>query len=97
FSEYGLSDLNEDYTPSHRDKFNKIILDIIYKSAKRNKSGAGALVWQFLIGGMPEFKDDFGVVPWERTETYRLFIEQSCRLVKVNGWTQQDRSFQHFC
>ncbi|KAI4333958.1 hypothetical protein L6164_018704 [Bauhinia variegata] len=97
FSEYGYSDLNENYSPSDRDKFYKVVLDIIYKSAKRNKSGAGALVWQFLVGGMPEFNDDFGMVPWERPATYKLFVEQSCRLVKVNGWTQQDKSFKALC
>ncbi|KAI4322677.1 hypothetical protein L6164_022347 [Bauhinia variegata] len=97
FSEYGLSDLNENYSPSDRDRYNKIILHIIYESAKRNKSGAGALVWQFFVGGMSEFNDDFYMIPWERRETYKLFVEQSCKLVRVNGWTQQDKSFKQFC
>ncbi|XP_061346501.1 mannan endo-1,4-beta-mannosidase 2-like [Gastrolobium bilobum] len=97
FSEYGLSSTIKNFSLSDREKMYKTILDITYKSAKRNRSGAGALVWQFLVGGMKEFIDDFGMVPWERSSMYSLFIEQSCRLAKVKGWTQHDTSFKEFC
>ncbi|KAL2457957.1 Mannan endo-beta-1 [Forsythia ovata] len=85
FTEFGLSTENKDFDPSQRDRFYKVILDIIYKSAKRNKSGAGTFVWQFLIEGMEKYNDDFGIVPWERPSTYRLFTEQSCRLARIQG------------
>lgn len=97
FSEYGLSDTVKNFSLSDREKMYKTILDITHKSAKKNRSGAGALVWQFLVGGMTEFIDDFGMVPWERSSTYSLFIEHSCRLAKVKGWTQQDLSFRALC
>ncbi|XP_028807821.1 mannan endo-1,4-beta-mannosidase 2 [Neltuma alba] len=97
FSEYGWSDLIKNFSVSDREKMYRAILDIIYKSAKKNRSGAGALVWQFLVEGMKEFEDDFWMTPWKGSSTYSLFLEQSCRLAKVTGWTQQDRNFKEAC
>lgn len=98
FSEYGLSDTVKNFSLSNRETMYKTILDISFNSAKKNRSGAGALVWQFLVGGMSELIDDFGMVPWERSSTYSLFIKHSCRLTKVNkGLTQQNPSFKQLC
>ncbi|XP_057455656.1 mannan endo-1,4-beta-mannosidase 2 [Lotus japonicus] len=97
FSEYGLSDSIKNFSMAHRETMYRTILDISYKSAKKNRSGAGALVWQFLVGGMDEFIDDFGMVPWEKPSIYSLFIQQSCKLAKVKGWIQHDLSFKKFC
>ncbi|RAL41687.1 unnamed protein product [Cuscuta campestris] len=85
FTEFGLSTESKHFEASHRDRFYKVVLDIIYKSAKRNKAGAGSLFWQFLVEGMQEYNDEFGFVPWERPSTYQLIIEQSCRLSRVHG------------
>ncbi|KAK4438658.1 Mannan endo-1,4-beta-mannosidase 2 [Sesamum alatum] len=85
FTEFGLSTENNDFTPTQRERMYKVIYDVIYKSALRNKAGAGALVWQFLVEGMEDFNDDFGIIPWKRASTYKLFTEQSCRLAKVQG------------
>ncbi|KAK7342306.1 hypothetical protein VNO80_25253 [Phaseolus coccineus] len=95
FSEFGLSDIN--FTMPERKTMYKTILDISYKSAKKNRSGAGTLVWQFLVGGMQEFTDDFGIIPSEKTPIPSLFVEQSCRLAKVKGWSHKDKSFKQFC
>ncbi|KAL2328215.1 hypothetical protein Fmac_021642 [Flemingia macrophylla] len=95
FSEFGLSDIN--FTLSERKTMYKTILDISYNSAKKNKAGAGALVWQFLVGGMQEFSDDFGIVPWEKTPIPSLFVEQSCRLAKAKGWPHKNPSYKQFC
>ncbi|WVZ02558.1 hypothetical protein V8G54_023364 [Vigna mungo] len=81
FSEFGLSNIN--FTMSERKTMYKTVLDISYKSAKKNRSGGGCLVWQFLVGGMREFSDDFRIIPWEKTPIPSLFIEQSCRLAKM--------------
>ena len=98
FSEYGLSKKNQNFTISDREKMYETILNIVYKSAKRNKSGAGALVWQFLVGGMEEYSDDYGIVPAESRSTQSLFIKQSCRLGKAKGWiNQQDVNFKALC
>lgn len=98
FSEYGLSKKNQNFTVSDREKMYDTILNIVYKSAKRNKSGAGALVWQFLVGGMEEYSDDYGIVPAESRSTQSLFIKQSCRLGKTKGWiNQQDVNFKALC
>ncbi|EPS70897.1 mannan endo-1,4-beta-mannosidase 2 [Genlisea aurea] len=85
FTEFGLSTENKGFSHSNRDKLYRIILDVIYKSGLRKRSGAGTLVWQFLVEGMEEFNDDFGIVPWERQSTYKLFAEQSCRLARIQG------------
>lgn len=97
FTEFGLSNLNKDFELSQRDKFYRTILDIIYKSAKRNKAGAGALVWQYFVEGMEKYNDDFGIVPWERATTYKLIIEQSCRLARINKLTQTNGNFKQLC
>lgn len=97
FSEYGLSKTNPNFKLSDREKMYEIILGIIYKSAKKNRSGAGALVWQFLVGGMEDYSDDYGIVPGENPSTLSLFIKQSCRLAKLKGYTQQDVSFKELC
>ncbi|KAL8512056.1 hypothetical protein ACS0TY_018496 [Phlomoides rotata] len=85
FTEFGLSTENKDFTPAQRDRLYKVILDIIYKSAIKNKSGAGSLVWQFLVEDMEESNDEFGIIPWKRQSTYQLFTDQSCRLARVQG------------
>lgn len=85
FTEFGLSAMNKDFTPTQRERFYRVILDIVYKSAIRSKSGAGSLVWQFLVEGMEEFDDDFGIVPWKSPSTYKLFTEQSCKLARLQG------------
>ncbi|ONI16986.1 hypothetical protein PRUPE_3G132400 [Prunus persica] len=97
FTEYGLSNQNKDFEPSQRDRFYKVILDAIYKSAKKNGSGAGSLVWQLFVGGMDKYNDEFGIVPWERPSTYKLIIEQSCRLARLHGPTQQQRNLKDLC
>ncbi|WJX44875.1 Mannan endo-1,4-beta-mannosidase 2 [Trifolium repens] len=98
FSEFGLSDSIKNYSMSNREKMYKTILDISHKSAKNNRSGAGAMVWQFLVGGMSDFIDDFGMVPWEKPSIYSMFTQHSCRLSKVNkGLTQQNPSFKQVC
>lgn len=97
FTEYGLSNLNKDFEPSQRDRLYRTILDIIYKSAKRKKSGAGALIWQYFVEGMEEYNDDFGVVPWERSSTYELMTEQSCRLARISGLTQENKNLKELC
>ncbi|TQD76026.1 hypothetical protein C1H46_038422 [Malus baccata] len=97
FTEYGLSNQNKDFEPSQRERFYKTILDVIYKSAKKNRSGAGALAWQFLVEGMDEYNDEFGIVPWKRPSEYKIMVEQSCRLARLKGPTQQQRNLKDLC
>ncbi|CAH9114063.1 unnamed protein product [Cuscuta epithymum] len=85
FTEFGLSTMSKNFEPSQRDRFYKVVLNIIYKSAKRNKAGAGSLFWQFIVEGMQDYNDEFGFVPWERRSTYQLIVEHSCRLARVHG------------
>ncbi|KAK4368945.1 hypothetical protein RND71_012737 [Anisodus tanguticus] len=97
FTEFGLSN-NDDFEPAQRDRFLKLVLEVIYKSAKRNRSGAGSFFWQFLVEKMERFNDEYGIVPWESPSTYRLITEQSCKLAKVHGLlpTQIDH-LKNFC
>ncbi|GAU27148.1 hypothetical protein TSUD_104570 [Trifolium subterraneum] len=97
FSEYGLSKKNQDFTVSARENMYDTILNIVYKSAKRNRSGAGSLVWQFLASGMEDYSDDYGIFPSESPSIQSLFIKHSCKLAKLKGWTQQDVNFKALC
>ncbi|KAK8655277.1 hypothetical protein V6N13_107865 [Hibiscus sabdariffa] len=97
FTEYGLSDQNKDYKPSQREQLYRTILDIIYKSAKKKGSGAGALVWQFFVKGMAEYSDDFGMVPWESPQIYKLTVEHSCRLARIQGLIQENENLKQLC
>ncbi|KAF8411146.1 hypothetical protein HHK36_003689 [Tetracentron sinense] len=98
FTEFGYSNKNKNFQPSHRDAFYKIIFDIIYESARKNRSGAGSFVWQFLVGGMEEYNDEFGIVPWERSSTYKLITEQSCRLAGIQeGQNPPKGSLKEIC
>ncbi|XP_058101029.1 mannan endo-1,4-beta-mannosidase 2-like [Magnolia sinica] len=90
FAEFGLSNKNKNFKPSHRDTFYRSVYDIIYKSARKHRSGAGAFPWQFMVGGMEEYNDDNGIIPWERPSMYTLITEQSCRLAALQHG--QDRS-----
>ncbi|KAL1821655.1 hypothetical protein ACET3Z_016524 [Daucus carota] len=85
FTEFGLSSQNKGFNPAQRDRFYKIVFDLIYESAKKKGSGAGSFAWQFFVGGMEEYNDEFGIVPWERRSTYKLITEQSCRLARIGG------------
>lgn len=83
FSEFGLSNENKKFEYSHREVFYKSIYDLIWKSARKGGSGAGALVWQLFIENMEESNDDFGFVPSERPSLFRLMKMQSCRLARI--------------
>lgn len=85
FTEFGLSELNKGFDPSQRDEFYKVVFDVIYESAKKKGAGGGSFAWQFLVEGMDEFNDDFGIVPWKRAETYRIINQHTCRLAKIHG------------
>lgn len=66
-----------------RDIILKMIYDKIYESAKKGQAGAGALIWQLLIEGMREYRDEFSLVARQHPSTYKLILQQSCRLKKL--------------
>ncbi|XP_068664810.1 mannan endo-1,4-beta-mannosidase 2-like [Aristolochia californica] len=97
-TEFGLSNKNKNFKPSHIDEAYKIVFDIIYESARRQRSGAGALAWQFMVEGMEEYSDDFGIVPWEREETFKLITQQSCRLAALGrGKDPSKQTLEEMC
>ncbi|GLU06428.1 hypothetical protein SLE2022_234650 [Rubroshorea leprosula] len=97
FTEFGLSDQNKDFQLSQRDRLYQTILDIMYKSAKKNCAGAGAFIWQFLVEGMEEHVDEFAIVPWGRPSIHKMMIEQSCRLARIKGLIQQSGNLRELC
>ncbi|KAJ4975222.1 hypothetical protein NE237_000328 [Protea cynaroides] len=98
FSEFGLVNDHKSFQPVHRELFYKTIYDLIYKSAKKKKSGAGACVWQFLVGDMDEYNEGYGIVPWERPSTYKLITEQTCKLARIQGKQDQLKgSLKNLC
>ncbi|MQM09730.1 hypothetical protein Taro_042603 [Colocasia esculenta] len=98
FTEFGLSNKNKDFEHSHRDTFYQAIFNIMHESARKYGSGAGAFIWQLLVGGMEEYNDDYGLVPWERPSIYKLIKEQSCKLTAIRfGQDWSKRSFEEMC
>lgn len=83
FAEFGLSDRIKGFRPSHRVSFYKAILDVVFRSARQGGAGGGAFIWQLIVGGMEEYKDEFGLVPQAASPIYKLLKEQSCRLAAV--------------
>lgn len=83
FTEFGVSDKNKNFDHSHRDLPYKVIYDLVYKSARKNGAGAGALVWQLLVQGMEQYNDEYGFVPEERPSLFKLIKKQSCRLARI--------------
>lgn len=84
FTEFGLSNKSKGFDPSHRDSFYKSIFDMIHESARRNGAGSGTLIWQYLVRGMEEYNDDFGIVPGERPSLDKVVREQSRCLAELN-------------
>ncbi|KAL9261779.1 Mannan endo-1,4-beta-mannosidase 2-like protein [Drosera capensis] len=97
FTEYGLSNQSQGFDLSHRDNLIKTVNNVIYKSAKGGRSGAGSLIWQFLVGGMEEYNDDFGFVPWQRPSTFSLITKQSCGLALINGQPDSTTKLKDLC
>ncbi|KAL2932293.1 Mannan endo-1 4-beta-mannosidase 6 [Bienertia sinuspersici] len=64
----------------YADTLLKTVYDRIVVSAKKGQAGAGALIWQLLVEGMEEYGDRFSLVAWKHPSTYKLILEQSCRL-----------------
>lgn len=94
FTEFGYSNLNEDYKPSQRDKFFKVVFDVLYESAKKNGSGAGSFLWQL---AMEDYNDDFGMVPWERPSMDHIITKHSCRLARLGGLSQMKGHIKDLC
>ncbi|XP_060185595.1 mannan endo-1,4-beta-mannosidase 6-like [Lycium barbarum] len=82
-----------------RNIFLKIVYDKIYESAKKRKAGAGALVWQLLVEGMERYGDKFSFIAWEHPSTYKLMVEQSCRLLNTStrGFTHEKLNQKNPC
>lgn len=68
-----------------RDILLKTVYDKVYKSAKKREAGAGVLIWQLLVEGVEEYRDQFSLVAWKYPSTYKLILEQSCRLRNVSS------------
>ncbi|KAH9612174.1 hypothetical protein KSS87_017211 [Heliosperma pusillum] len=96
-SEFGLSGHTEGFETAHREKLIKIVDEITYKSAESNGAGAGSFMWQFMVKGMDEYNDDFGVIPWELESTYNVMVEQSCRLARLRGSSALKGSLRDVC
>ncbi|KAK9676823.1 hypothetical protein RND81_11G103700 [Saponaria officinalis] len=96
-SEFGLSSHTKGFEPSHRDKLIKLVYEIMYKSAKTNGAGAGSFLWQFVVKGMEDYNDDFGVIPWELESTYNIMVEQSCKLAGLHGSSSLSRRLGDVC
>ncbi|KAI0501703.1 hypothetical protein KFK09_016648 [Dendrobium nobile] len=66
-----------------RDIILKLVYDKLYESAKKGEAGAGALIWQLMIEETQVYKDEFSLVASRHPSTYKLILQQSCRLRKL--------------
>lgn len=67
-----------------RDVLLNVVYGKIYECAKRRGAGAGVLIWQLLVEGVEEYRDRFSIVAGRYPSTYKLMLEQSCRLRNVS-------------
>lgn len=65
------------------DTLLKTVFDRIFESAMKGQAGAGSLIWQLLVDGMEEYGDRFSLVAWKHPSTYKLIVEQSCKLRNI--------------
>nr|XP_016465089.1 PREDICTED: mannan endo-1,4-beta-mannosidase 6-like [Nicotiana tabacum] len=85
FTEVGFPSSTQKEGLHDRNIYLKIVYDKIYESAKKKKAGAGALVWQLLVEGMERYGDKFSFIAWKHPSTYKLIVEQSCRLLNTSS------------
>ncbi|MCO5591576.1 hypothetical protein L7F22_045563 [Adiantum nelumboides] len=84
FTEFGVSHQTRDFDTKHRVELTDMVYDKIYKSAKEEGAGAGALVWQFLVEGVERFHDEFTIIPWREPNFYKAMVKQSCKLYNLS-------------
>jgi len=95
FTEVGSS-LHQNQQELHqRDIFLKTVYDKIYESAKKRQAGAGALIWQLLVDDTQGYAGEFSFVAWNHLSTYKLIIEQSCRLRRMFVKEEMNRKYRH--
>ncbi|WOL17198.1 mannan endo-1,4-beta-mannosidase 6 [Canna indica] len=75
-----------------RDMLLKIVYDKVYESAKKQRAGAGALIWQLMVEGLQRYNDEFSLVAREHPSTYNLILQQSRRLQNLVGTKDSTRS-----
>lgn len=82
FTEVGFP-LRSNKQEQDRNSLLKCVYDRIYESAKKREAGAGALIWQLVEEGVEEYVDKFSFTPGDYPATYKLIIQQSCRLQRI--------------
>ncbi|KAJ6818581.1 mannan endo-1,4-beta-mannosidase 6-like [Iris pallida] len=80
FSEVGFQLQVKKNRSYDRDILLKTVFDKVYESAQRGQAGAGALIWQLMVEGMQIYHDEFSFVAKEHSSTYKLLVQQSCRI-----------------
>lgn len=66
-----------------RDVLLNVVYGKVYESATKGQAGAGALIWQLMVEGMQKYHDEFALIAWENPSTYKLIVQQSCRLLRL--------------
>lgn len=95
FSEFGSPLRKKLEGPYDRDILLKQVYDKIYESAKKREAGAGVLIWQLLLEGMKQYRDEFSLVAREHPSTYKLIVQQSSRLKNISSQGKTKRKFHH--
>lgn len=85
FTEVGAPLSTERGGVHDRDILYKTVYNKIYESAEKREAGAGVLIWQLLVKGVDDYRDKFSFVAWKYPSTYKLILEQSCRLRNISS------------
>ncbi|RZC89737.1 hypothetical protein C5167_035732 [Papaver somniferum] len=95
FTEVGSS-LRVNKGVYNKDFLLKTVYNKIFESAKKGQAGAGALIWQLLVEGVEEhYGDQFSLIAWDHPSTYKLILEQSCRLRRIFDKGEPTRRLRH--
>ncbi|KAL3838704.1 hypothetical protein ACJIZ3_023295 [Penstemon smallii] len=79
-TEFGKSSRVKGYTLKKRDQDFMNVFNLVYNSARKRGSGAGALFWQLMAQGMESWSDGYEVVLEQNPSTASVILQQSRRI-----------------
>ncbi|KAK4480084.1 hypothetical protein RD792_013141 [Penstemon davidsonii] len=83
-TEFGKSSRVKGYTLKKRDQDFMNVFNLVYDSARKRGSCAGALFWQLMAQGMESWSDGYEVVLEQNTSTANVILQQSRRISSLN-------------
>lgn len=79
-AEFGIGTNTPGYTLANRDAVFTATYDIIYASAQKGGSGAGAFFWHLISDGMTNFADPSSIILSDNSSTVKIISEASRKM-----------------